>query len=58
LLIGTPFCCPNFFQTDWIATMIVDFVNPLLGTVVPAEGLGVFERFPHAIHPKLDGLES
>jgi hypothetical protein len=50
LSIGPPFCCPNFFQTDWIVTTIVDIVNPVLGMVVPAEGLGVLERFPHAVH--------
>ena len=26
---------------------IVDIVNPMFGMVVPAEGLGVLERFPH-----------
>ena len=49
LPIGPPFRCPNIFQT-WIVTMIVDVINPVLGTVVSAEGLGVFEGSPHAIH--------
>jgi len=31
-------------------TTIVDVINPVLGTVVSAEGLGVFEGSPHAIH--------
>jgi hypothetical protein len=31
-------------------TTIVEIVNPVLGTIVPAEGLGVLERFPHAVH--------
>ena len=30
--------------------MIVDVINPVLGTVVSAEGLGVFEGSPHTIH--------
>ena len=49
LPIGPPFRCPNIFQT-WIVTMIVDVINPVLGTVVSAEGLGVFEGSPHTIH--------
>ena len=31
-------------------TTIVDVVNPVLGTVVPAEGIGALERSPHAVH--------
>ena len=30
--------------------MIVTVINPVLGTVVPAEGLDVIERSPHAVH--------
>ena len=29
---------------------IVDVINPVLGTIVPAEGLGILERSPHAVH--------
>ena len=60
LSIGPPFCCPNTFQTDWIVTTIVDVLSQVLGTVVPAEGIGVFEGSPHAAHQAATshGLES
>jgi hypothetical protein len=50
VLIGPPFCCPNFFQTNWVLTTIVDVINPVLCAVVMAEGLCILKLFPHAAH--------